>query len=109
MSGGHYQYAYYRLNELADEIERDFVNDGAYTDDCLLDEHGQARLCSRIGDATEIEKPVILAEVKSLMNELRQNAIRAKELEWYLSGDTGADSYLRRLREAGLLPADASN
>jgi len=82
MSGGHYQYQYRYLEYLADEIEADFLNE----DDSVL-------------DGNIVERFKILMEVKSLIRELRICAVRAKELEWFMSGDTGAESYLKRLGE----------
>jgi len=32
MSGGHYEYQYVRLNQLADDIEGDFLDDGVKED-----------------------------------------------------------------------------
>ena len=107
MSGGNYDYAYFHLEQLADDIEKDFVNDGDYkTEDWSnKDNFGNPplKIENRIGDATEEQKPIILAEIKSLIEDLRNCAKRAKEFEWYQSGDTGASSYLERLKEAGLL------
>jgi hypothetical protein len=91
MSGGHYDYQYNRLNDLADEIEHDFINDGVqYKND---GDHEYDML----SDATKEESEVILAEVRSLILDLRNCAIRAKELEWFLSSDTGVGTYMKRL------------
>lgn len=107
MSGGAYEYNYFKLDELADDIERDFVNDGDYeTEDWSnKDKFGNipTKIENRIGDATEEQRPIILAEIKSLIEDLRKCSKRAKELEWYMSGDTGATSYLKRLKEEGLI------
>ena len=96
MSGGSLDYSYHRLNDLADEIERYFVNDGKYKEDYLARD-GDDGWRDRIGDATPEQRVVILAEVRQLILDLRRDSKRAKEIEWYLSGDTGADSYLERL------------
>lgn len=105
MSGGHYEYQYSRIDDLADNIEGDFLNDGKYTDtDWSAEPKGHSyerptKEHDRIGDATPEQRPIILAEIKSLITDLKKCAKRAKELEWYMSGDTGADSYLERLKE----------
>jgi len=107
MSGGHYNYFYSKLEQLADDIERDFVNGGDYeTEDWSnKDRFGNipTKVENRIGDATEEQRPIILAEIKSLIEDLRKCSKRAKELEWYMSGDTGATSYLERLKKEGLI------
>lgn len=98
MSGGHYNYQYHALGNLADDIERDFVNGGTYTPEYNYSLDGNEK-GDLIGDANEHQRPVILQEVRKLIADLRACGERARELEWYLSGDTGADSYLKRLYE----------
>ena len=96
MSGGSLDYGYQYLNNLADDIEESFINDGKYTDYYLYgsDDTGER---DRIGDATPEQRVIILAEVRQLILDLRRNSHRAKTLEWYLSSDLGATSYLERL------------
>ena len=97
MSGGHYDYQYNPLNDLADEIEHDFINDGVqYKND---GDHEYDML----SDATKEESEVILAEVRSLIHDLRNCAIRARAIEWLTSGDYGSTSYIEHLREKGCL------
>ena len=105
MSGGHYEYKYFQLDQLADYIESDFVNEGRYNYETTDYSTGKTVIesCDRIGDATEEQRSIILKEIKSLVEDLRKCSIRAKELEWYMSGDTGANSYLERLKEKGVL------
>jgi hypothetical protein len=104
MSGGHYNYQYHALGNLADDIERDFVNEGKCKNTYAF---GEDEELDRIGDATAEQRPKILGEVAALVGDLRAIAHRARELEWYMSGDTGADSYLTRL--AKLAPADRAS
>lgn len=108
MSGGHYEYLYFKLTELADYIENDFVNDGKFMDkdwsisgEELLTKFGGKppnKEFDRLEDATEEERKIILKEIKSLIINLKKCSKRAKELEWYMSGDTGAQTYLERLK-----------
>lgn len=109
MSGGAYEYKYYRLDELADDIERDFLNGGKYEDEPYPWDESDDGKRDRISDATEEQRPIILQEVNKLIKDLRDCSKRAKELEWYMSGDTGADSYLSRLSELELLPKETYN
>jgi len=104
MSGGHYDHRYFHLNVIADDIEKDFVNDGKYEDIDYSVELNNLNYWvrpttqyDRLSDATIEQKEIILKEVKSLINDLRKCSERSKELEWYMSGDTGATSYLERL------------
>jgi hypothetical protein len=81
MSGGHYNYKYQILNDLADEIEAD-LNSGEIYNNCNDNR----------------DKAWIKAEVINLIKDLREDAKRAYELEWYMSGDTGIESYRERIR-----------
>lgn len=109
MSGGHYDYKHFRVEDLADDIEREFINDGKYMDEdwsAPVEGFSKKRPMiekDRLEDATEEQKVIILKEINSLVEDLRKCASRAKELEWYMSGDTGADSYLERLKKKGLI------
>jgi len=105
MSGGHYDYKYFRVAELADDIEREFINDGKYqdTDYDIVEEfpnYGErpTKEYDRLGDATPEQRKIILAEIRQLVADLKQCSFRAKALEWYMSGDTGAESYLEQLK-----------
>ncbi|MEK6828977.1 MAG: hypothetical protein AABY15_02540 [Nanoarchaeota archaeon] len=101
MSGGAYNYGYSRVDQLADDIESEFVNDGKYMGEDWSS--GKKVELDRIGDATKEQRPIILKEIKELVQDLRNCSKRARELEWYMSGDTGANSYLSRLKELGFL------
>lgn len=109
MSGGHYDYKYYQLDMLADDIEKDFLNDGKYESELYSWDESDDGKRDRISDATEEQRPIILREINKLIQDLRECSKRAKELEWYMSGDTGADSYLKRLDNLGLLPKEIYN
>lgn len=86
MSGGHYEYKYYQLIELADMIEEEFKNDDVWKD--IISRNGTSEECSKIRD-----------EVISLISDLRSCSKRSKALEYYMSGDTDATSYLNNLVE----------
>lgn len=108
MSGGHFSHQYRRLEELADDIERDFIENGKYLDEDYSAEYRgfgkrPVKTYDRIGDATEEQRPIILKEVKSLIKDLRKCAKRAKELEWYMSQDASADSYISNLKHHKLI------
>ena len=81
------------MNQLADDIESDFLNEGIkYKND---GDHEYDML----SDATDEERKIILDEVQRLIKDLRKCSDRAKEIEWLTSGDTGATTYLERLKE----------
>jgi hypothetical protein len=110
MSGGHYEYKYMRVDELADDIEREFINGGDYLEEDYSVKYDpysdnpnkrpeiKKNYLDNAG-ATIEQKKIILNEIDDLVKSLKNCAKRAKELEWMMSGDTGADSYLKRLKE----------
>jgi len=103
MSGGHYDYKYHHIDDLSEEIEREFENDGKYmTEDWSAERLGrEIPMIERdhFYGATPEQKEEILSEINALVVTLKDAAFRAKELEWFMSGDTGFESYIRRLNE----------
>lgn len=104
MSGGHFNYQYQNLDRLADDIESEFLNDGKYLDDDYSVDIGWSRERPKkefnlLNEATEQQRLIILKEIKELIVDLRNDAIRAKELEWLLSGDNNPTNYIKQLKE----------
>jgi len=84
MSGGHYDYKYFRISDLVDDIKNDY-NSGLVID--------------YIKDATTTDKTIIMNEVNSLIRDLDRCAKRARALEYFMSGDYGPESYIENLNE----------
>jgi len=108
MSGGHYNFSYFQLEQLAEDIAEDFKNDGKFMTEnwsAPYDENGKKPMMEAdlIEDATTEQRPIILNEVKSLIEDLKECAKRAKALDWYMSGDSSANSYLEKLKEEKLI------
>ena len=102
MSGGHYEYKYHAIDDLAEEIDREFEKEGKYmTEDWSGEYYAKRPLIEAdyLDGATPEQKDEILSEIKSLVATLKDAAFRAKELEWFMSGDTGFESYLERLKK----------
>lgn len=78
MSGGSFQYAFYKVREFCDELELK-LEDNTY-------DFGSQGI--------ELKK-----EMKSIKKEAKVLAELMKEVEWFYSGDTGGSSFLRRVRE----------
>jgi hypothetical protein len=85
MSGGHYDYAQYRINEIADAIQR--VIETNNSDE--LDEYGYT-----IGHQFS---PETIEEFKKGLAILQQAFVYAHRMDWLLSGDDGEDSFHKRL------------
>jgi hypothetical protein len=75
MSGGHYDHAYGRVRDLADNIKRD-ADGNEYVDTKLV--------------KSRFLLAALMLEVASQM---------AYECEWFMSGDTGDDTFIQRFDE----------
>jgi len=99
MSGGTFDYKQYNITMIADEIETE------------LDRQGKEKPKSELYMSREYyeqypeEKlwPVHPTEVQSEMRNavkiLRQAAVYAHRVDWYLAGDDGSESFIKRLKE----------
>ena len=83
MSGGHYNYLYSQVSDLAERILADCVGREIESTD-------------RYGFKVEALEPDILAHMKFIANELQVLADAARDIEWYMSGDYGEDTLRTR-------------
>ena len=84
MSGGHFQYQQYRIEDIAVEIDEQIESN----DDKSLDEWGQRR-----GSGYP---PEIIAKFEEAAHTLRRAAEMAQRIDWLISGDDGENSFLKR-------------
>jgi len=98
MSGGHYEYTWFKIETLADEIRNDL--DKA-SDQEEFETGVSGYNYSINGHLIEAIGPDSLArpKVERIMKDLYRLAKEAKEVEWLLSGDTGVDTFLERYNE----------
>jgi hypothetical protein len=87
MSGGHFDYAQYRINDIAVEIDEVIESN----DDQTPNEWGEKK-------GNEYP-PAIIEKFKEAAHTLRQAEEMAQRVDWLLSGDDGEDSFLRRWDE----------
>lgn len=78
MSGGHFDYTQYRIEEIADSVEE------------LISRRGEEYY--NWADETE-------AELYKGLALLRRAYIYAQRIDWYISGDDGEDTFHERLKE----------
>lgn len=84
MSGGSFDYAFCRVDQFAAEL-------------CMrLDEHDQV---NEWGDKPNEFGPETLAKLREIEYLARHVAKLMKEAEWLYSGDTGEESFMRRVGE----------
>lgn len=77
MSGGHFDYNQYRLDDIADQIERDLNRRGKVTD---------------WGTTFVIPKDIANKMVETIVM-LRKCGKMVHAIDWFMSGDTGDDSF----------------
>jgi len=83
MSGGSFDYAYARMHDFVDDLRERLTQQGQVVDGW------------KIG-TWEPAVAVKLAEIAALVD---YTAKLAREAEWLYSGDTGEDTFMRRVQE----------
>jgi hypothetical protein len=98
MSGGHYEYTWFKIETLADEIRND-LDKAAEPEEFETGVSGYNYSIN--GHLIEAIGPDSLArpKVERIMKDLYRLAKEAKEVEWLLSGDTGVSTFLERYDE----------
>ena len=95
MSGGHFDYHQYKISNIADEIE-------LYIDKCERKEKKDWGYTDKDGNYIQYiyeEPEEVLNQFREAVKALRRAFVYAHEVDWYLSGDTGEDSFLKRVKE----------
>ena len=78
MSGGHFDYAQYKIGDIADSIEQLIYNNNSEDSD------------GRYSDET-------ISEFRTAVRLLKRAEIYAQRIDWLVSGDDGEDSFHKRL------------
>lgn len=84
MSGGHFNYDQYRIEDIARDID-ELIDSN---DDESLNEYGQTR-----GHGYS---PEIIEKFKEAAFNLRRSAQMAQRVDWLVSGDDGPEGFLKR-------------
>ena len=79
MSGGHFDYKQYYIDDIADKIEYKMENQDCDEEDGYTEETIQI--------------------MKDAVKALRKAAIYAQRIDWFLSGDDGEETLKERLEE----------
>jgi hypothetical protein len=95
MSGGHFDYAQYQINDIVNDIEQIIANnnleiaeDDKSKDDWGFDEHSNYEY-----------PPHIIEEFKNAVKYLKIAQVYAQRVDWLVSGDDGEESFMKRLDE----------
>lgn len=103
MSGGAFEYNQYKMGHIADEIEslikkngrkksREELKDEAWRDADWYEKYPEDLYHNKYPEE-------VIAEFKKAVKILRKAEIYAHEIDWLISGDTGKESFLVRLKE----------
>lgn len=97
MSGGYFDYNQYRIDEIADTVER--IIKGAAGIEAPLDDYSGESSNSWAKRFLAECSPETLQEFKSGLVALKIAAAYAQRIDWLLSGDDGEETFHRRLKE----------
>lgn len=95
MSGGHFNYKQYEIGHIADELERYILR----CENKVPKDWGEEDENGKYVPYVHEEPEEILNRMKEGLMYLRKAYIFAHEIDYYLSGDTGPESFIRRLEE----------
>lgn len=84
MSGGHFDYTQFRMEEIADEIDR-LVGQNESTE---KDSFGE--------DIAQHYLPEIIERFREAAHTIRQAHEMAQRIDWLVSGDDGEETFLDR-------------
>ena len=87
MSGGHFQYRQFQIEQIASEIDELIESNDDETTNEWGDKKGYGFL------------PEIIERFKEASHTLKQAAEMAQRIDWLVSGDDGEDSFMRRWNE----------
>ena len=99
MSGGHFDYKQYQINEIADSIERELNRQGKEKPKDEL--YGDAEYFKKYPEEKYYYtySEIVQEKMKEAVRQLKIAAIYAQRVDWFLSGDDGDESFIERLEE----------
>jgi hypothetical protein len=86
MSGGSFNYEYARMQDFADDLRERLTQQGQVVD----------------GWKIGTWEPAVAVKMEEISHIVDHAAKLAKEVEWLYSGDTGEDTFMRRVQEIEL-------
>lgn len=109
MSGGRFNYNQFRIRDIRESIEsilerqgKEIPKDELYGSKDYYDKYPEEKFY-------ETFSPEVAVRFREAIEVLEKAEIYAHEIDWYLSGDTGEESFLDRLDEKLNIPAVMSS
>jgi hypothetical protein len=99
MSGGHFDYNQYRINDIVDSIENELSRQGKekpmnelYVDKEYFEKYPEEKFYYTYPE-------IIQEKMKEAVKQLKIATVYAQRVDWFLSGDDGEESFIKRLQE----------
>lgn len=89
MSGGHFEYLQYQVDQLASDIDRAIARNERVKND-------PEKAKDHFGWLPDVLPDDIIAKFEEARDTLSKGAKMANRIDWLLSGDDGEDSFRRR-------------
>lgn len=103
MSGGAFDYNQYQIQNIADSIEQEIINNGREKTKEELKNEGWSdpNWFERYPEDLKYYEypPEVIEEFKNAVLALRIAYVYAVRVDWLLSGDDGEESFLKRLKD----------
>lgn len=100
MSGGHFDYQQYRIDDIVDSIEQEVIKSGKPIPEKAMDYYDRQYYKEHPEEAVYYDYPEpILRRFEESVYALKKAAIYAQRVDWLLSGDDSEESFEKRLRE----------
>ncbi len=87
MSGGHFEYNQYKIQQIADEIEQLIINNESEE----TDQYGYKK--------GTFYSPETIKEFKAAVALLKVSYVFVQRIDWLVSGDDGEETFRRRLHD----------
>ncbi|AOW11024.1 hypothetical protein [Flavobacterium gilvum] len=99
MSGGAFDYKQYHIREIHETIQGELEKMGKpkSKDDLYGNEEYYEKYPEELNWAIECEE--VVNTYKTAIELLKKAEVYVQRIDWYLSGDDGVESFLRRLKE----------
>lgn len=99
MSGGHFNYNQHLIREIADRIQKELDRQGKKKSD--RDLYFTSEYYNEYQEETlyRVYPQEIQDKMREAVNYLKIAYVYAHRTDWFLSGDDGDESYIRRLEE----------
>lgn len=99
MSGGYFDYNQYRIGDIADSIEcelnrqgKEKPKDELYADKEYYEKYPDEKYYSTYPE-------IVQEKMREAIKQLKIAAVYAQRVDWFLSGDDGEETFLKRLQE----------